>query len=99
MAYTTVQDDIYPSIEKIRGEKECKDAHYNVWLNTEHFDEVKLDPYLVAKVWDITDPCLFHILKTIARAGKKEGNTLGREYESILLTINRAVNIKEDHGL
>lgn len=54
---------------------------------------VRLDPYRVAKEWDIggKDPsgCLFHMLKTIARFGVKEGNNIEREVASLQATLTR----------
>ena len=68
-------------------------AHYNFThkLTKEELasGEIRVDPYFVASVWKFPDAtgCLFHILKTIARFGKK--NETSREIDSIAKTIKR----------
>lgn len=83
--------------------KECRTEHYDnkYHMRREDVDNswVVIDPYLVAQVWRLgeRDPsgCLFHILKTIARLGKKEGNSVEREVESIKLTLERYVKMRK----
>lgn len=54
-----------------------------------HSGVIRIDPYFVASIWKMPDPtgCLFHILKTIARFGKK--NEPSREVDSIVKTVRR----------
>lgn len=84
--------------------KACNTEHYDVFevkLSEEEKESgaIRLDPYRVAKEWDVgvKDPsgCLFHILKTIARFGIKSGNTMEREMSSILATITRLIEISK----
>lgn len=83
--------------------EECRKEHYDFKY---HFrrDEmlqgsVVIDPYAVAKVWNLgaRDPsgCLFHILKTIARLGNKEGNSLEREIKSMELSLQRYREVRK----
>lgn len=62
--------------------------------------EVRMDPYRVAMEWQLgfSDPsgCLFHMLKTIARLGGKEGNSIEREIASLQATLTR---LKQLQGL
>jgi len=83
--------------------QECKTSHYDFRYNLRR-DEglngfVIVDPYAVAKVWNLgeRDPsgCLFHVLKTIARLGTKEGNSLEREIQSIELTLKRYREVRK----
>lgn len=84
-------------------EKECKTNHYDFTYNLRRDEtlngRVTIDPYAVAKVWKLgeRDPsgCLFHILKTVARLGTKEGNSLEREIQSIELTLQRFRNVRK----
>ena len=83
--------------------KDCKTSHYDVTYHLRRDDtltgQVVLDPYAVAKIWKLgeRDPsgCLFHILKTVARLGQKEGNTLEREIQSIELTLQRYREVRK----
>jgi hypothetical protein len=59
----------------------------------EDFTLVKLDPYLIARVCGVTDPCLFHMLKTILRFGRKNDDL--RELKSLQLTLERAIELEE----
>lgn len=77
--------------------QECATQHYDnkYHLRRSDIDNswVVVDPYFVAAVWELgkQDPsgCLFHILKTVARLGKKEGNSVERELQSIEATVKR----------
>lgn len=83
--------------------KDCKTSHYDFTYHLRRDDtltgQVVLDPYAVAKIWKLgeRDPsgCLFHILKTVARLGQKEGNTLEREIQSIELTLQRYREVRK----
>lgn len=54
---------------------------------------VRVDPYQVASTWKLGEKdssgCLFHMLKTIARFGVKEGNNTSREIASLEATLKR----------
>jgi hypothetical protein len=54
---------------------------------------IKMDPYLIARVCGVTDPCLFHMLKTILRFGRKNDDL--RELKSLQLTLARAIELEE----
>lgn len=77
--------------------KECATQHYDGKYHLRRTDIdsswITVDPYFVAAVWQLgeRDPsgCLFHILKTVARLGKKEGNSIERELQSIEATLKR----------
>lgn len=76
--------------------KEIKiiDNHYKFDVHVpvepgETYGTIRVDPYLVAKLWGITDPAHFHILKTICRFGTKPGNTKERESAAIDSAIQR----------
>ena len=83
--------------------QECRTEHYgfkyHLRENEAQTGWVIVDPYAVAKVWRLgeRDPsgCLFHILKTIARLGKKEGNSLERELQSIELSLARYRDVRK----
>lgn len=68
-------------------------SHYNFTYKLTAKDiengEIRVDPYFVASVWRFQDftGCLFHILKTIARFGRK--NQTSREISSIVKTATR----------
>ena len=87
----------------VSEQKDCKTSHYDFNYNLRRDEmlqgQVVIDPYAVAKVWKLgeRDPsgCLFHVLKTIARLGKKEGNTLEREIQSIELTLQRYRSVRK----
>lgn len=87
------QEQMDEELELDQKSRPCDGSHYDTYYKGH-----KIDPYLVAKIWGITDPALFHILKTVARAGRKQGNTLEREYDSILFTITRAIEIEQEIG-
>lgn len=72
------------------------DNHYNFdlyvpVLEGETYGIVRVDPYLVARLWGITDPSHFHILKTICRFGKKPGNTKERETAALFMALDRGL--------
>lgn len=84
-------------------QKECRAEHYGFKYHLRR-DEVLnghviIDPYAVAKVWNLgsKDPsgALFHILKTIAKLSKLEGNSLEREIQSIELTLKRYRDVRK----
>lgn len=76
------------------------DGHYDFFydLNRREVEvqQLKIDPYFVAKQWRIgeRDPSgvLFHILKTVARFGDK--NSEEREIKAIYLQIKRLAELK-----
>ena len=71
--------------------------NFDYFLTQEDHDNgsVRMDPYQVADIWKFNDydntGCLFHILKTISRFGRKDENTTLRELESIEATIKRKI--------
>jgi len=72
------------------------DNHYNfdVYVPAEDgktYGIIRVDPYLVAKLWGITDPSHFHILKTICRYGRKPGNTKERENAALFSALERGL--------
>ena len=74
---------------------EFTDKHYNfnIPLTAKEInnEEIRLDPYRVAKGWKLGEKdntgCLFHILKGIARFGNK--NSVEREIKAMEATIKR----------
>lgn len=76
------------------------DSHYNFNYSLTQWDHdmgvIKLDPYFVAKQWDLgsKDPSgvIFHILKTCARFGEK--NDKGREIKAIYKSIKRLAELE-----
>jgi len=76
------------------------DKHYDFVYKLTEKDiakgEIKIDPYFVASEWKLSEKdngscILFHILKTLTRFGKKEGNDAKREIDAI---ISQANNLK-----
>ena len=85
--------------------KELDTAHYDIYETKLSPEEIKtgtirLDPYRVAEEWRLGERdfsgCFFHILKTLAR--NKEGNTLGREIQSIKASIARKEELYNEKG-
>lgn len=104
--YINKHDDIYNSkpytrdIELHGQFNVCpKDVaiHYDFDYSIDKKDidkgSVRIDPYLVCRVWNLKDKdstgCLFHMLKNISRMGTKEGNTTQREVDGLYSTLGR----------
>ena len=79
--------------------QEWTDKHYNFSYTLTEKDKssgvVKLDPYLVSKVWKVGSKddsgALWHCLKTIARFGEK--NSQEREIKALYAQIKRLAEI------
>ena len=79
--------------------QEWTDKHYNLTYTLTESDKssgfVKLDPYLVSKVWKVGSKddsgALWHCLKTIARFGEK--NSQEREIKALYAQIKRLAEI------
>lgn len=76
------------------------DSHYNFNYSFTQRDydmgSIKLDPYFVAKQWDLgskdTSGVIFHIFKTCARFGEK--NDKAREIKAIYKSIKRLAELE-----
>jgi hypothetical protein len=72
-------------------EDEYKVSHYS-----QYYNGIKIDPYLVSKVWKLGEKdnsgVLFHCLKTIARFGDK--NTKERELNALYNQIKRLAELE-----
>lgn len=76
------------------------DSHYDFFYElSQHeaqFLQLKVDPYFVSKQWRVGERdhsgALFHILKTIARFGDKNGRE--REIKAIYLQIKRLAELE-----
>jgi hypothetical protein len=75
------------------------DFRYNLRRDEALNGFVNIDPYSVAKVWNLgtKDPsgCLFHILKTVAKLGNLSGDSLEVEIQSLEATLQRYRNVRK----
>ena len=55
-----------------------------------YFKGYKLDPYMVAHVYDVKHPALFHAMKKIMCAGGRSGGkTVRRDVEEAIVALER----------
>lgn len=78
----------YYEIEQVRQHK-----HY--FKDVSNLDEI--DVYMVLKLFNVTDPCLQHIVKKALCAGQRGHKDLERDLKDILDTAKRAVDINKTY--
>lgn len=69
----------------------CQHKHY--FKDVSHLNEI--DVYIVLKLFNVTDPCLQHIVKKALCAGQRGHKDLERDLKDILDTAKRAVDINK----
>ena len=77
-------NDQYAEIEQVR-----KHRHY--FKDVSNIDEI--DVYAVLKLFDVTDPCLQHIVKKALCAGKRGHKDMMEDLQNIVDTAIRAVEL------
>ena len=77
-------NDQYAEIEQVR-----KHRHY--FKDVSNIAEI--DVYAVLKLFDVTDPCLQHIVKKALCAGKRGHKDMMEDLQNIVDTANRAVEL------
>lgn len=77
-------NDQYAEIEQVR-----KHRHY--FKDVSNIDEI--DVYTVLKLFDVTDPCLQHIVKKALCAGKRGHKDMMEDLQNIVDTAIRAVEL------
>ena len=80
----TTLNDQYAEIEQVR-----KHRHY--FKDVSNITEI--DVYTVLKLFDVTDPCLQHIVKKALCAGKREHKDMMEDLQNIVDTAIRAVEL------
>ena len=80
----TTLNDQYAEIEQVR-----KHLHY--FKDVSNIDEI--DVYAVLKLFDVTDPCLQHIVKKALCAGKRGHKDMMEDLQNIVDTAIRAVEL------
>jgi hypothetical protein len=80
----TTLNDQYAEIEKVR-----KHRHY--FKDVSNIAEI--DVYTVLKLFDVTDPCLQHIVKKALCAGKRGHKDMMEDLQNIVDTAIRAVEL------
>lgn len=75
-------------------------AHYdNMVIDVGDMQVLRLDPYLIAKCCGVTDPVMFHILKTVLRSGDSPKHSIFREFDAISKSALRGIEIFETYGI
>ena len=77
-------NDQYAEIEQVR-----KHRHY--FKDVSNIDEI--DVYAVLKLFEVTDPCLQHIIKKALCAGKRGHKDMIEDLQNIVDTAIRAVEL------
>ena len=77
-------NDQYAEIEQVR-----KHRHY--FKDVSNIAEI--DVYAVLKLFDVTDPCLQHIVKKALCAGKRDHKDMIEDLQNIVDTAIRAVEL------
>ena len=77
-------NDQYAEIEQVR-----KHCHY--FKDVSNIAEI--DVYSVLKLFDVTDPCLQHIIKKALCAGKRGHKDMMEDLQNIVDTAIRAVEL------
>ena len=80
----TTLNDQYAEIEQVR-----KHRHY--FKDVSNITEI--DVYTVLKLFDVTDPCLQHIVKKALCAGKRGHKDMMEDLQNIVDTAIRAVEL------
>ena len=80
----TTLNDQYAEIEQVR-----KHRHY--FKDVSNIDEI--DVYAVLKLFEVTDPCLQHIVKKALCAGKRGHKDMMEDLQNIVDTAIRAVEL------
>ena len=80
----TTLNDQYAEIERVR-----KHRHY--FKDVSNIAEI--DVYTVLKLFDVTDPCLQHIVKKALCAGKRGHKDMMEDLQNIVDTAIRAVEL------
>ena len=80
----TTLNDQYAEIEQVR-----KHRHY--FKDVSNIAEI--DVYAVLKLFDVTDPCLQHIIKKALCAGKRGHKDMMEDLQNIVDTAIRAVEL------
>jgi hypothetical protein len=69
-------------------------------VQNKYMREVKkgvwIDVYDVLRAWEVTDPCLQHLLKKALQPGKRHHKDLGEDLKDILASAKRAVEMFEE---
>ena len=77
-------NDQYAEIERVR-------KHRNYFKDVSNIAEI--DVYAVLKLFDVTDPCLQHIIKKALCAGKRGHKDMMEDLQNIVDTATRAVEL------
>ena len=80
----TTLNDQYAEIERVR-------KHHHYFKDVSNIDEI--DVYTVLKLFDVTDPCLQHIVKKALCAGKRGHKDMMEDLQNIVDTAIRAVEL------
>jgi len=69
-------------------------------IRNKYMREVKpgvwVDVYDILRAWEVTDPCLQHLLKKALQPGKRHHKDLKEDLEDILTSAKRAVELHEE---
>lgn len=88
------QDEPFLTPETTLNDQEVR-QHKHYFKDVSDLNEI--DVYMVLKLFNVTDPCLQHIVKKALCAGQRGHKDLERDLKDILDTAKRAVDINKTY--
>lgn len=75
-----------------KTEAKQKNPHY--YKDVSNFNEI--DFYVIARLYNITDPCIQHAVKKLLALGKRSGGkSLNKDIEEVIQTLQRKLEVDE----
>jgi hypothetical protein len=74
-------------------EPDIKGTYYKKILNVSNMDELVLDPYLLFRVFNVTDPSIQHAIKKLLMPGERGGKDWEQDMLESISAIERGISV------